>query len=364
MRLAAGAGAIALLITMVVIRPGSGAKHNATAKRTGTGAGKAAVAQLPPVLLAQQDGAGNAVSLAVLAPAPSGKGGTLILVPPGTMAEVVSLGLQPVGKALQLGGPSRLKATAENLLGVPLGDIAAYDDNGLAALVGPAGPLSVRIPERVEQVNARGTVNVVYDAGPRQIAPNEVGALLSTKGSANDLSRLARHQAFFDAWLTRLKAQPTAIPAQPATLRTALTALVSGTWQTRVLPVRSLGTTTEDGELYQVDAGELHDLVVATFPGRPAATSSRIRMQILNGTGAVGLAQQVSDRLVPAGVEIKLTGNAGRLDYAQTEIVFYRPSEQAAAQRVQKALGVGKLVLSRNPLDVVDVTVIVGKDFH
>src|SRR5581483_5460929 len=357
-------GALVLIAGLVSVRPGSGTRHKAPAQGTAAGTANPVVAVVAPVLLAQQDGAGNAVTLAVLAPAPSGKGGTLILVPPGTMAEVVSLGLQPVGKALQLGGPSRLKATAENLFGVPLGDIATYDDNGLAALVAPAGPLTVRIPERVEQVDRRGTVNVVYDAGPRQIAPADVGPLLSTKGQGNDLTRLARHQAFFDAWLTRLKAQPSAIPAQPPTLQKALAALVAGAWQTRVLPVQSLGTTTEDGELYQVDAGELHDLVVSTFPGRPAATSSRIRMQILNGTGAVGLAQQVADRLVPAGVEVKLTGNAGRLDYAQTEIVFYRPSEQAAAQRVQKALGLGKLVLSRNPLDVVDVTVIVGKDFR
>jgi hypothetical protein len=277
---------------------------------------------------------------------------------------MVSLGLQPLGKALQLGGSPRLKATAENLLGVALADVATYDDNGLAALVGPAGPLSVRLPERVEQVDARGTVHVVYEAGLRKVAPAEVGPLLSTRGQGNDLARLARHQAFWDAWLARLREQPAAVPAQPAALHRALAALLAGPVQSRVVPVQSLGTTTDDGELYQVDGAELRALVATAFPGRPAAASTRPRVQILNGTGAVGLAQQVADRLVPAGVEVKLTGNAARLDFAETQVVFYDAKEQPAAERVRKALGIGKLVLSRNPLDVVDVTVIVGKDFR
>ena len=62
-------------------------------------------------------------------------------------------------------------------------------------------------------------------------------------------------------------------------------------------------------------------------------------------------------------VEVTLTGNAASFDFAQTQIVFYDRNEQPVAERVQKLLGVGRLVLSRVPIDVVDVTVVVGKDF-
>jgi hypothetical protein len=58
-----------------------------------------------------------------------------------------------------------------------------------------------------------------------------------------------------------------------------------------------------------------------------------------------------------------VTANAKSFSYRQTQIVFYRPDQQVAAARVQRALGVGKLVRSRQPLDVVDVTVVVGSDF-
>ena len=76
----------------------------------------------------------------------------------------------------------------------------------------------------------------------------------------------------------------------------------------------------------------------------------------------VGVAQRVEDKLGPS-VEVTLTGNAASFDFAQTQIVFYDRNEQPVAERVQKLLGVGRLVLSRVPIDVVDVTVVVGKDF-
>jgi hypothetical protein len=358
----AGAVAFILLITLVVkVWPSSGPGANKDGTATNSPASPPAS---PPVLIAQQDGAGNAISLTLLVPAAKDKGGTLILVPPGTMAEVASLGLEPVGKSLSLGGAQRLDATMENLLGVTLGEVLVYDDSRLAGLVQPAGPLSVRLPERVEQVDPKGAVNVLYEPGLHKIQPADVPALLAVKGQGNDLTRLARHQAFWDAWLARLRQLPAAIPAQPPGLHKALAALAAGEVETRVLPVKSLGMAGTDGELYQVEAAEIRRMVGAVFPGSGPGAAVRPRLQILNGTGAVGLATKVADRLVPMGVEVKLTGNAGRLDYDTTQIVFYRRTDQATAQRVQKTLGMGRLVLSRNPLDVVDVTVIVGKDFQ
>jgi len=44
--------------------------------------------------------------------------------------------------------------------------------------------------------------------------------------------------------------------------------------------------------------------------------------------------------------------------------VFYDRSQQQAAERMRQALGTGRIVLSRQPIGVVDVTVVVGKDFN
>jgi hypothetical protein len=337
-------------------------KANDDKKASPTAADIAASASAP-MLLAQQDAAGKAVSLILIVPAAKDRGGAVVLIPPGTMTEVASLGLEPVGQSLLLGGPGRLDATVENLLGASIGGVLVYDDHLLTELVKPAGAINVRLPQRVEQVDATGQVDVLYEPGLHSVAPGEVAQLLAVKGRGNDLDRLVRHQAFLDAWLAKLKADRKAIPAQPAPLHAALAALLGGPVSTRVLPVHSIGTT-DDGELYQVDQAELRDMVKAVFPGTRPGAATRPRLQVLNGTGSVGLAQKASDKLGPAGVEIKLTGNAGRLDYEESQIVFYRRGDEAVAQRVQKALGVGRLVFSRTPIDVVDVTVIVGRDFQ
>lgn len=365
---AIGIAAVLALTLLVTLWPDGGPNGNGDNAKDNTAANKnaAAPATTPPVLLAQQDGAGNATSLTLIVPSTKNKGGVLLLIPPGTMAEVPSLGLEPVGKSLGLGGAQRLDGTVENLLGVSIGEVLALDDSRLTALVQPSGPLNVRVPERVERVEPNGTVTVLYEAGLHKVQPQDVPGLLAAKAQSNDLARLARHQAFWDAWLARMRQDKNVIPKDPPGLHKALSALLAGDQDevtTRALPVTALGASPEDGELYQVNQVELRQLVGTLFPGQSPGGVVRPRLQILNGTGQPGLAQKVADKLGTQGVEVKLTGNAGRLDYTETQIVFYRREDEAVAQRIQQALGAGKLVLSRNPLDVVDITVIVGRDF-
>jgi hypothetical protein len=103
--------------------------------------------------------------------------------------------------------------------------------------------------------------------------------------------------------------------------------------------------------------------VASIFPSARAAAAARPRVQILNGTGELELAQRVAQKLVPAGIEVTLTGNANPLGQRQTQVIYYEADKRAMAQKVRDALGVGVLVRNRNRTDVVDVTVIVGKDF-
>jgi hypothetical protein len=353
-----GSGVLLVVMAVVLVaRMGGPARDDAADGAGGPGA----PAGPPALLLVQRDDANRAVSLFLLAPAPGGKGGTLLLLPPGTMAEAASLGLQPLSTVLELGGAGALSTTVQNLMGAPLADVHVIDGNGFAQLVAPAAPLTVDIPERVERVGEDKSVQVVFEPGDTRIDVAEVPTVLTEKGRATDLSRLARHQSFWDAWLAAVKADDAKLPAEPPALRTAVAALAAGEVRTRVLPVTSLSTGGEI-ELYQVQRAELARLAAGMFPGAPKAGGERPRIQVLNGTGEPGLGRRVVEKL-GAPFDVRLTGNASRFDYAETHVVFYDRKQQPAAERVRDALGVGKLVLSRNPLDVVDVTIIVGKDF-
>ena len=318
----------------------------------------------PPAVLALRDAGGVITAVSVLAPG-SGADGHLIMVPPGTMSELPSYGLDAVGRSFQLGGAPLLRAALENLLGVNLEHIDLIDDASLTALVAPVGTLPVRVSSQVEQVEPSGRVTVLWPVGEAQLSPADVPRFLAERGQQNDLARLVRHHAFWSAWLARLHAEPALLPriAGLENVTPAIRALAKGAVQYSTLPVEALDGSGGD-QVYRVRQTELDDLLKLALPGGVAlGAEGRTRVQLLNGTGAVGQGQLVAQRLLPAGFRIVVTANAKSFSYRETQVVFYRREQQAAATRVQEALGVGKLVRSRQPLDVVDVTVVVGSDF-
>jgi hypothetical protein len=93
--------------------------------------------------------------------------------------------------------------------------------------------------------------------------------------------------------------------------------------------------------------------------------ASDIRVQILNGNGVPGIGQQVAELLVGEGFRVILSGNAQRLDHQKTLIITYDSSAEgmASATRAQELLGVGEVQVSAQEQGIVDLTIVVGKDF-
>ena len=353
------AGVFLITIALVLASRDDGEKGGRAGSATRPGA---TVRGPSPVLLTAEREDGRAGWITAVVPAASGKGGSLLLIPPGTMTEIPSLGLEPLGLALVAGGGDRLLSATENLLGATLGGAVVVDDAQLTELASAAGALTVEIPNRVEQVQDSGRVTVLYEPGPNRVEPADVPHLFSARGRGTDLARLARHGSYWEAWLARIREQPPADPPDSPAYQ-ALAAVAASTARVSVLPVQAAGTLEGDDEAYQVDKAAIGKVVASVFAGRPAG-GNRPRVQVLNGTGELGLAQRVSQRLIPAGMQIVLTGNANPLGQRETEIVYYDPAKRPVAEKIRQALGVGLLVHNRNRADVVDVTVIVGKDFR
>ena len=74
------------------------------------------------------------------------------------------------------------------------------------------------------------------------------------------------------------------------------------------------------------------------------------------------MAQATAAKLVPAGAEVTLTGNVPRFGLQATQVVYYRDADRPAAQRMLDALGCGVLKRETKPINVVDVTILVGAD--
>lgn len=286
----------------------------------------------------------------------------VVFIPGHTLMEVPGFGLEPLTAASDLGGPDLTRLAVENLLTIRFDQVVEFDPNTLANIVGGLGPVTVDNPGRVDRRSESDRVQVIYPTGPVTLAPGDLARFMVSRGlNETELDGIVRRQ---EAWKAVLAARSTVAgrAADPAAnlddLLDAL-ALRAGDIEYRILDVTSLGG---DSEIYGVDRSALPGLIDRLAPERMVQEKPRIRVQILNGVGRPGIAPAVTELLIGAGATVELVDNASTFDHETTQVVYYRDDQIDAAVAVLDALGTGELVKQLEPLDVVDVTVVVGSD--
>jgi hypothetical protein len=92
----------------------------------------------------------------------------------------------------------------------------------------------------------------------------------------------------------------------------------------------------------------------------PAAAD--IRVEVLNGSGVGGLAREATHRLRGEGFDVVFFGNAPRFDFGRS-VVLDRTGDLAAAGIVATALGIDSIASDVDPRLLLDVTVVLGRDW-
>jgi hypothetical protein len=87
-----------------------------------------------------------------------------------------------------------------------------------------------------------------------------------------------------------------------------------------------------------------------------------IRIQVLNGCGAEGVAEEIASCLRDAGFDIVGTGNADAFDYEHT-LVIDRCGSRDKAIKVGKTLQCDRVMVQRIAAPASDVAVVVGSDW-
>lgn len=95
--------------------------------------------------------------------------------------------------------------------------------------------------------------------------------------------------------------------------------------------------------------------------GGTGAAPESFSIQVLNGTGEAGLAHRVTMDLRRLGIDVLLEGNAERFDFAESVLVDRRGNEELM-RRLQRRLGVRRVVVQVKQGSLVDVTLVVGRD--
>jgi hypothetical protein len=83
-------------------------------------------------------------------------------------------------------------------------------------------------------------------------------------------------------------------------------------------------------------------------------------VEVLNGTGADGLARTVTVRLRRAGLDVVFYGTSD--ERADSTLILVRGADPDAGHAVRDALGVGRVVTRPDAHLLLDVTVVLGED--
>jgi hypothetical protein len=86
------------------------------------------------------------------------------------------------------------------------------------------------------------------------------------------------------------------------------------------------------------------------------------KIQVLNGYGGVGAADDVTDFLRKCGFDVKNKGNAASFNYPFT-IVISRTKNMTIAHKIADSLKTDHIALVRNEDTTYNVTVIIGRDY-
>jgi hypothetical protein len=87
------------------------------------------------------------------------------------------------------------------------------------------------------------------------------------------------------------------------------------------------------------------------------------QIQVLNGCGKGGAAEQFRDYLTDEGFDIIEFGNAPDWNYAHT-IVVARTANEPVARDLAKVLHTDNLIHLFDPMAMVDATVFIGRDYE
>jgi hypothetical protein len=87
------------------------------------------------------------------------------------------------------------------------------------------------------------------------------------------------------------------------------------------------------------------------------------QIQVLNGCGKGGAAEQFRDYLTSEGFDIIEFGNAPSWNYART-IVVARTANEPVARDLAKVLHTDNLIHLFDPMAMVDATVFIGRDYE
>lgn len=320
----------------------------------------------------------------------------LLAIPRDTHVKFPDGRVEKANAAYAFGGAELARRVISNFLGIDIKYYVVVDYNGFEKLVDLAGGVAVNVEKPLKDDKTKPPINI--PAGNQRLdGKTALGYIRYRDSITGDLGRLQRQRQLLEALLrqgvreqslnglqqmvttAQQHIETNLAPVSIYRLAQRLQNLRPEHLQIKQVPGESVCKPPKEGGCYiEPDPVRTAQLVNKMLRGLDIVTTDEVRIKVLNGSGATGLARRVSELLRNEGFAVVHVGNADRFDYTDSYIIditsdprkiellkerslrslfkVVKPDEVAATMRGLGAKGVTG--------EGADVILILGHDFQ
>ena len=334
--------------------------------------------------LTRQVGGGTELSTLVLVSYDSRDGkASLIYFPSDLRVQVPGAGEDTLSNLVEIddGRAGMTLIAVSNLLGVEIDRYVMGSDRDLRIILGKLKPdYEVKVLSKASFKDDSLDASVDLEPGRQELTGSTLASYLAYAPPGKELDLIKRQKSFAVEFLD-MSRQGGVYDTIPAFTRKYASLLdtsasdrqLAGLWQTlanidgskleqATVPVKEM--RIEKTVMHLLDRPKL-EAFKKKYLKSDTVIESRLRVDILNGNGVPGIGQVVASMLDPGKFQVVNNANADNFEHPDTVILVYDTGKEmiSAAEQVKNALGVGRIEPRPPGQDVVDITIVVGKDY-
>ena len=331
-------------------------------------------------MLAVINSRNEVASLALLAVTPEGKGGTIVSIPVGSMADVAKTE-QPrrIADSYTTGGLQALKTDVENLMNITVDFADDVTATEFVTVLTDVGTQPVVLQQPVIDTGIDGAPIVVLEAGSSAATPDLLATgLAASQTGTPESARLPQVKALWSSIARAGVSMPTAEVAGStssispldasvfATTAAFMKALLMGeidVWQFSSTLFTDDVRNPNKVDLYGLDGGEVLMVMASVVPSALTITTSNVAVMIDTPFASASVAKEVVTRLAYLGANVVLVRQSPDLATERTTVYYNDSIAKTEAEAYPTLLGPLEFTESKDVISGVNLRIVLGNDF-
>jgi len=331
-------------------------------------------------MLAVINSRNEVASLALLAVTPEGKGGTIVSIPVGSMADVAKTE-QPrrIADSYTTGGLQALKTDVENLMNITVDFADDMTAAELTAVLTSVGTQPVVLQQPVTDTGVDGTAIVVVESGSSTATPGLLAAgLASTQTGTPESARLPQVKALWNSIARAGVAAPSpetggstsSISPLDLSVFTSTSAFMKAllmgeidVWQFSSTLFTDAVRNPNQVDLYGLDGGEVLMVMASIVPSALTVTTSDVAVMVDIPFASAVVAKEVVTRLAFLGANVVLIRQSPDLATERTTVYYNDSIAKTEAEDYSTLLGPLEFTESKDVISGVNLRIVLGNDF-